>query len=159
LAQAQTINLSTNAIINVPVIIGPTTVSVPVNVLGNVVNLNVNVTGTPGGVNLLPSSVTLPVTISGSTVSLSLNVTPGSIPIVGGQTTISLPIAITLPTAVLPAVLGSTGSIISNRRNDTLLGLDLGLDRQVDLLTGSGTDATSVWSDPMALGGCPSATC
>jgi hypothetical protein len=155
LAQAQTINLSTNAIINVPVIIGPTTVSVPVNVLGNVVNLNVNVTGTPGGVNLLPSSVTLPVTISGSTVSPSLNVTPGSIPIVGGQTTISLPIAITLPTAVLPAVLGSTGSIISNRRNDTLLGLDLGLDRQVDLLTGSGTDATSVWSDPMALGGMP----
>jgi hypothetical protein len=152
-AQAQTVNLSTNATINVPVISGPTTVSVPVNVLGNVVNLNVNVTGTPGGLNLLPTSVTLPVTISGSTVSLSLNVTAGTIPILGGQTTISLPIGITLPTAVLPAVLGSTGSIISNRRNDTLLGLDLGLERQVDLLTGSGTDATSVWSDPMALGG------
>ena len=151
-AQAQTINLSTNTTINVPVIGGTTTVSVPVNVLGNVVNLNVNVTGAAGGVNLLPTTVTLPVTIDGNTVNLSLNV-PGTIPILGGQTTISLPIAITLPPELLPAVISSTGSILSSRRNDTLLGLDLGLDRQVDLLTGSGTDATSVWSDPMALGG------
>ena len=152
MAQAQTINLSTNATINVPLISGPTAVTVPVNVLGNVVSLNVNVTGTPGSVSLLPTTVTLPVTINGSTVNLSLNV-PGTIPILGGQSTINLPIAITLPPALLPAVIGSTGSLISNRRNDTLLGLDLGLDRQVDLLTGSGTDATSVWSDPMALGG------
>ena len=149
-AQAQ-INLSTT--INVPVIVGPTTVSVPVNVLGTVVNLNVGVTGAPGGLNLLPTSVTVPVTINGSSVNLSLNVAGGIIPVAGGQLTVNLPIAITLPTALLPDVIGSTGSILSSRRNDTLLGLDLGLDRQVDLLTGSGTDATSVWSDPMALGG------
>jgi hypothetical protein len=142
-AQAQTINLSTNATINVPVI-GTTTISVPVNVLGNVVNLNVNVSGAPGGVNLQPTSVTLPVTVNGNTVNLSLNVSPGLVPILGGQT-ISLPIAITLPPELLPAVVNSTASIIANRRNDTLLGLDLGLERQVDLLTGSGTDATSVW--------------
>jgi hypothetical protein len=111
-AQAQTINLSTNATINVPVI-GTTTISVPVNVLGNVVNLNVYVSGAAGGVNLLPTSVTLP-------VNLSLNVSPGLVPILGGQT-ISLPIAITLPPELLPAVVNSTASIIANRRNDTLL--------------------------------------
>jgi hypothetical protein len=113
-AQAQTINLSTNATINVPVI-GTTTISVPVNVLGNVVNLNVNVSGAPGGVNLQPTSVTLPVTVNGNTVNLSLNVSPGLVPILGGQT-ISLPIAITLPPELLPAVVNSTASIIANRR-------------------------------------------
>lgn len=152
-AQAQTINLSTNATINVPVIGGTTTVNVPVNVLGNLVNLNVNVTGAPSGVNLLPSNVTLPVTINGNTIDLSLNVSPVTIPIVGGQLTITLPIAITLPTEVLTAVVSATGAIISARRNDTLLGLDLGLDRQIDLLAGSSADTTSVWSDPMAHGG------
>lgn len=152
-AQAQTINLSTNATLNVPIIGGTTTVNVPVNVLGNLVNLNVNVAGTPGGVNLLPTNVTLPVTINGRTIDLSLNVSPGTIPIVGGQPTISFPIAITLPTETLTAVVSTTGAIISVRRNDTLLGLDLGLERQVDLLAGSSADATSVWSDPMALGG------
>jgi outer membrane autotransporter protein len=148
-AQAQLINLSTNTTINVPIVSGTTTISVPVNVLGNVVNLNVNVTGTGSAVTLPTTNVT--VTINGSPVNLSLNVAGGPIPILGGQ--ISLPIAITLPPGLLSDVIGSTGSMISNRRNDTLLGLDLGLDRQVDLLTGSGTDATSVWSDPMALGG------
>ena len=38
-AHAQTINLSTNATINVPIVGGTTTVNVPVNVLGNLVNL------------------------------------------------------------------------------------------------------------------------
>ena len=149
-AQAQTITLSTNATIGVPV--GPTMVSVPVNVLGNVVNLNVNVTGTAGGVTLLPTTVTMPVTINGNAASLTLNVAPGTIPILGGQSTISLPITITLPPDLLPAVVNSTASTIANRRNDNLLGLDLGLERQVDLLTGPGSDTTSVWSDPMALG-------
>jgi hypothetical protein len=150
---AQTINLSTNATINVPVIGGTTTVNVPVNVLGNMVNLNVNITGAAGGLNLLPSNATLPVTINGRTVDVSLNVSPGTIPIVGGQPTISLPIAITLPADVLTNVINTTGAIISVRRNDILLGLDLGLDRQIDLLTGSSADG-SVWSDdPMALGG------
>ena len=152
-AHAQTINLSTNATINVPIIGGTTTVNVPVNVLGNIVNLNVNLTGTPGGVNLLPTNVTLPVTINSRTIDLSLNVSPGTIPIVGGQPTISVPIAITLPTEALTAVVSTTGAIISVRRNDMLLGLDLGLDRQIDLLAGSTADTMSVWSEPMALGG------
>src|SRR5262245_64182513 len=148
LAQAQTINLSTNATINVPVIGGTTTVSVPVNVLGNLVNVNVNVAGTPGGLNLLPTNVTVPVTINGRTIDLSLNVSPGTIPILSGQATISLPISISLPVDTLTTVASTTGGIISIRRNDTLLGLNLGLDRQVDLLAGSSGDATSVWSDP-----------
>ena len=152
-AHAQTINLSTNATINVPIIGGTTTVNVPVNVLGNLVNLNVNVAGTPGGVNLLPTNLTLPVTINGNTIDLSLNVSPGTIPIVGGQLTITLPIAITLPTEALTAIVSTTGAIISARRNDMLLGLDLGLDRQIDLLAGSTPDTVSVWSEPMALGG------
>ena len=152
-AHAQTINLSTNATINVPIIGGTTTVNVPVNVLGNLVNLNVNVAGTPGGVNLLPTNVTLPVTINGNTIDLSLNVSPGTIPIVGGQLTITLPIAITLPTEALTAIVSTTGAIISARRNDMLLGLDLGLDRQIDLLAGATADTMSVWSEPMALGG------
>jgi hypothetical protein len=148
-AQAQLINLSTNTTINVPIVSGTTTISVPVNVLGNVVNLNVSVTGTGSGINLPTTSVTLPVTINGNTVDVSLNLVGGIIP--GGE--ISLPIVITLPPDLLTDVIGGTGSIISNRRNDILLGLDLGLDRQIDLLTDAGTDSSSVWSDPMALGG------
>ncbi len=152
-AHAQIVNLSTNATISIPVIGGTTTVTVPVHVLGNTVNLNVNVTGTGGGISILPTNVTLPVTISGRTVDLSLSISPGSIPILGGQSSITFPVGITLPPEVLTAVISTTGASISVRRNDALLGLDLGLDRQTDLLGGVGGDATSVWSDPMALGG------
>jgi hypothetical protein len=153
IAHAQLIKLSADATINVPIIGGTSTVSVPLNVLGNTVNLNVNVQGSPGGVNLLPSNVTLPVTINGRTIDVALNVTPGAIPILGGLPTITLPIGITLPTDVLTDVVATTGAIVSVRRNDVLLGLDLGLDRQIDLLAGSSADATSIWSDPIAAEG------
>ena len=153
IAQAQTINLSTNATINVPVIGGPTTVSVPVNVLGNVVNLNVNVTGAAGGRE--------PAAHQRNGARHHQWQHCQSVAQRGGGhysdcgRTVDRQSSDRHHTAdrAVAGVIGSTGSIIANRRNDTLLGLDLGLDRQVDLLTGSGTDATSVWSDPMALGG------
>jgi hypothetical protein len=152
-AQAQLLNLSANATIKLPVIGGTTSVSVPVNVLGNTVNLNVNVTGVAGGITLLPVNVTVPVTVNGRTIDVALNVAPGTIPVVGGQTTITVPIALTLPPIVLTSALNTTGALVTARRNDALLGLDLGLDRQIDILAGPSNDTSSVWSEPMALGG------
>lgn len=151
--KAQTITLSTNVRIDVPVIPGTSNVIVPVNVLGSTVNLNVNVVGTPGGINLLPTNLTLPVNIVGRTLDLTLNVFPGTVPIVGGLPTINVPITVTLPTAVLAGAVSTLNAVAAVRHNDALLGLNMGLDRQIDLLAGPSDDAGRGWSEPAALGG------
>jgi outer membrane autotransporter protein len=49
--------------------------------------------------------------------------------------------------------INALGGSLTQRRNDLLLGLDLGLDRQIDLLAGANGDAPPGWGKASALGG------
>ena len=48
-----------------------------------------------------------------------------------------------------------SGRVLTQRRNDLLLGLDLGLDRQIDLLADANGDAPPAWGKASGLGGPP----
>jgi hypothetical protein len=160
-AQAQGLQLGT---VNVPVTVPEvaTTITVPTNVLGTVVNVPVNLPGAVNSIVDLPATtVTVPVNILGTTVSVSVNVPAVSVTVTGGPVTIDLPIGIDLPIPInlplgLTETIAALDVIAAARRNDALLGLDLGLDRQIDILTsgnGHWDDDVGLWSERSGLGG------
>lgn len=53
----------------------------------------------------------------------------------------------------LVEAINAVGAKVMQRRNDLLLGLDLGLDRQIDLLAGANGDGPPAWSKAAGLGG------
>jgi hypothetical protein len=143
--QAQLLTLLGTATVPLPAV-GPATVSVPINILGNKINVSVNVIATAGAINLLPTSVV--VNIAGRPVTL--NILAGTIPILGGPT-INITINVTLPAAILSGALNTIGASVALRRNDALLSLDAGLDRQIGLL-GPEFERRAGWSDAMLPG-------
>jgi len=60
---------------------------------------------------------------------------------------------ITVPCLV--EAINTLGASATQRRNDLLLGLDLGLDRQIDLLADANGDAPPAWGKASGLGGPP----
>jgi outer membrane autotransporter protein len=140
-AKAADLHLGT---INVPVdLTGVTTnTTVQTNVLGNLLPLPINLSG--------PSvNVSTTINLLGNPVTVTLNVpsTPG-----GGPVTINVPISV--PGGALGGVINALDAITAVRRNDAILGLDLGLDRQIDILTnGHWGGSDDLWSEPSALGG------
>jgi hypothetical protein len=155
-AEAQGVQLGT---IQVPVTVPPvsTTVTVPTNVLGNLVNVPINLVGTAlNTVDLQAGTVTVPINVLGNTINVTVDVPGTTVNVTGGPVTINLSLGINLPVGGLVETLTALDVIAAVRRNDALLGLDLGLDRQIDILTsggGSWDDNGGLWSEPSAPGG------
>jgi autotransporter-like protein len=165
-AQAQSVQLG---IINVPVNVptlptAPVTVNVPTNVLGNLVNVPLNVVaGTATNtLNVSSTTITVPINLLGNTINVSVTVPSTTITVTGGPVTINVPvgvnapISINIPTGGLVGAVNALDAIGAVRRNDALLGLDLGLDRQIDILNGVNghwADSGDPWSEPTGLGG------
>ncbi len=170
-AQAQSLQLGTiNVPVNVPSVPAtPVTINVPTNVLGNIVNVPVNVVaGTvTNTLNVLPTTVNVPINILGNTVNVTVNVPTTTVTVtssvLSGPVTISVPVGVDAPISInlpvgggLVGTINAVDAIVAVRRNDALLGLDLGLDRQIDILTGGNGhwgDSGDLWSEPSALGG------
>ena len=147
-AEAQGLQLGT---VNVPVnVTAGATVNVTINVLGTVVNLPVSVSAS---LDVQSATVTVPINLLGNTVNVSVSV-PGTTITAPG--TITLPIGINLPLGAVAGTINTIDAIVAVRRNDALLGLDLGLDRQIDILTsasGYWDESGGLWSEPSGLGG------
>jgi outer membrane autotransporter protein len=147
---AQTVDVSVNAAIDTRNLgLGRTTLNVPVTFLGGTANVGVGVVATPTGFDLLPSSIQLPINLLGRIIDLPVTVLPAAAP--AGSSTLTIPITIALPASALTGAINQLDAVAAARRNDLLLGLDLGLDRQIALLSpGSGGNA---WPKPYGLSG------
>ena len=147
----------------------PVTINVPTNVLGKIVNVPVKVvTGTvTEPLNVLRTTVNAPINILGNTVNVTVNVPTTTVTVtssvLSGPVTISVPVGVDAPINInlpvgggLVGTINAVDAIVAVRRNDALLNLDLGLDRQIDILTGGNGhwgDSGDLWSEPSALGG------
>ena len=140
-AQAQSLQLGTiNVPVNVPSVPAtPVTINVPTNVLGNIVNVPVNVVaGTvTNTLNVLPTTVNVPINILGNTVNVTVNVPTTTVTVtssvLSGPVTISVPVGVDAPISInlpvgggLVGTINAVDAIVAVRRNDALLGLDLG---------------------------------
>ena len=170
-AHAQSLQLGIiNVPVNVPAVTTtPVTITVPTNVLGNIVNVPVNlVTGTlTNTLNVLPTTINVPINILGNTVNVTVNVPTTTVTVtssvLSGPVTVSVPVGVNAPISInlpigggLVGTINAVDAIVAVRRNDALLGLDLGLDRQIDILTsgnGHWGDSGDLWSEPSSLGG------
>ena len=158
--EAQGLQLGT---INIPVnlpSVTTTTITVPTNVLGSIVNVPVSVVGAVNSLSVLPTTITVPINLLGNPINVSVNLPGTTVSVTAGPVSINVPINVNAPISIniggLVGAINTLSAIVTVRRNDTLLGLDLGLDRQIDILSaGSGhwDDPSDLWSEPSALGG------